>query len=315
MGVLLSVSVSGSPLAPGRLAVALRRRVPGWCLLLCFQPQTPRSTARDVPVSAIQSTSAMWLFVCVPVLGSVLFGRGARYVRLLLGVSKFGVDTSGFGELVFEDDDAARGLQRGTTGDEFVGAGGDTELVAGVAAVSALGALGGEEFRGVETAQERLPDAEDVGGLAHAVCRVIFVVEFAGQSIACAVGCFCLDGVSSFVCWTGPPGVKNDKERELLAPGATGVGAPGGRTVELTYTTALSRATALVVTSGSRLLGSSEPNAYRTTHFSVSVRPRLAVLRAGSTSLPHFVIRSSLREKRYNTLVRMSTPTAVDIFQ
>lgn len=108
-------------------------------------------------------------------------------------MSKFGVDTSGFGELVYEDDDAARRLQGGTAGDEFMGAGGDTELVAGVAAVSAVGALRGEEFRGVETAQECLSDAEDVGGLAHAVGGVVFVVEFAGQCVDCAVGCLTYD--------------------------------------------------------------------------------------------------------------------------
>jgi hypothetical protein len=106
-------------------------------------------------------------------------------------VSKFGVDTAGFGELIFEDDDPARRLQRGTAGDEFVGAGGDTELVAGVAAVPAIGALRGEEFRSVETTQESLPDPEDVGGLAHAVGGVVFVVEFVGQ---CTAGGFYLNG-------------------------------------------------------------------------------------------------------------------------
>jgi hypothetical protein len=154
--------------------------------------------------------------------GSGLFGRGARSVRLLLGVSKFGVDTARFGELIFEDDDPARRLQGGAAGDEFVGASGETELVAGVAAVSAVGALRGEEFRGVETTQERLPHTENVGGLAHAVRRVVFVVKSAGQSIDRAVGCFCLNGVSSFVYWTGPRGVKNGKDGERAGPRRNG---------------------------------------------------------------------------------------------
>ncbi|WP_455710521.1 hypothetical protein [Rhodococcus globerulus] len=98
---------------------------------------------------------------------SGLFRRVGGPVLPQLGVLEFGVDTAGFGELIFENDDAARRLQRGAAGDEFVGAGGDTELVAGVAAVPAVGALRGEEFRGVETTQECLSDAEDVGGRAQ----------------------------------------------------------------------------------------------------------------------------------------------------
>ena len=141
---------------------------------------------------------------------------------MLLGVSKFGVDTARFGELIFENDDPARRLQRGTGGDEFVGASGDAQLVAGVAAVPAVGALRGKEFRGVETTQERLPHTENVGGLAHAVRRVVFVVEFSGQSIDRTVGCFCLNGVSSFGYWTGPRGVKNGKDRERAGPRRNG---------------------------------------------------------------------------------------------
>jgi len=41
---------------------------------------------------------------------------------------------------VFEDDDAAGGLDGGAVVDEFPGAGRDAKLVAGVAAVAALGA-------------------------------------------------------------------------------------------------------------------------------------------------------------------------------
>lgn len=52
----------------------------------------------------------------------------------------FGVEALGFLELVLEDDDAARGLDGGSLIDEFPGAGGNAQLVAGVASVSALGA-------------------------------------------------------------------------------------------------------------------------------------------------------------------------------
>ena len=247
--------------------------------------------------------------------GSGLFGRGARSVRLLLGVSKFGVDASGFGELVFEDDDPARRLQRGTAGDEFVGAGGDAELVAGVAAVPAVGALRGEEFRGVETTQERLPDPENVGGLAHAVRRVIFVVEFAGQSTARAVGYFCLNGVSSFVYWTGPRGVKNGEERERAGPRRNGGWVRRGPDGGITYT--------ICTLASCRTRGDVQqpPNrVFRAEYLSNNTLFGLgtaltAVLRAGSSSLPHLLLRSSLRHKRYNTLSRMSTPIAVDIFQ
>ncbi len=48
---------------------------------------------------------------------------------------ELGVDALGFGELVFQDDDAAGGLQRVALVDQLAGAGGQPQLVAGVAAV------------------------------------------------------------------------------------------------------------------------------------------------------------------------------------
>lgn len=104
---------------------------------------------------------------------------------------EFGVHTPGFGELVFEDDDPARGLEWGAGGDEFVGTGGDAQLMARVTAVPTIGALRGEELRGVEAAEERLPDTENFGGVAHAVGGIVFVVELAGQF---AGGFVCRDG-------------------------------------------------------------------------------------------------------------------------
>lgn len=93
--------------------------------------------------------------------------------------------------MVFEDDDPARGLEWGAGGDEFVGAGGDAQLVARVTAVPTARALRGEEFRGIEAAQEPLSDAEEFGGVAHAVGGIVFVVELAGQL---AGGFVCRDG-------------------------------------------------------------------------------------------------------------------------
>jgi hypothetical protein len=79
--------------------------------------------------------------------------------------------------------------------------------------------------------------------------------------------------VSSFGYWTGPRGVKRQGTGESGPPAQRGVGAPGTGWLNSLTQSALSRAAALVGTSSSRLLGSSEPNTYRTTHFSVSVRP------------------------------------------
>ena len=121
---------------------------------------------------------------------------------VVLRLLKLGVDAAGFGELVFEDDDSARGLERGAGGDEFVGAGGDAQLVARVAAVPTGGALRGEEFRGIEAAQEGLSYAEEFGGVAHAVGGIVFVVESAGQVTG---GLLCRDGGLLSLEWTKPP--------------------------------------------------------------------------------------------------------------
>ena len=73
--------------------------------------------------------------------------RGADLTRLCgAGLLEVGVDASGLGELVFEDDNAARGLECGALVDQFAGAGGKSELVAGVATVTARGAAGVSSF-------------------------------------------------------------------------------------------------------------------------------------------------------------------------
>lgn len=121
----------------------------------------------------------------------LIMRSGYLFCSLRLHLLELDVDAAGFGELVFEDDDAARGIECGAGGDEFVGACGDTQLIARVAAMPAFRSLRGEEFRGVEAAQKRLPYAEDLGGVAHAVGGVVFVVELAGQV---AGGVLCRDG-------------------------------------------------------------------------------------------------------------------------
>jgi hypothetical protein len=71
-------------------------------------------------------------------------GSGRR-VLSIGGAAVFGVDAKGLFELVFEDDDTAGGLDGSPVVDKFPGAGGDAKLVAGVAAVAALGAERGDQ--------------------------------------------------------------------------------------------------------------------------------------------------------------------------
>jgi hypothetical protein len=68
-------------------------------------------------------------------LGSVMSWRFG--CRAFLTAPVLGVDPHRFLKFVFQDDDAAGGVERGAVVDEFAGAGGDPQLVAGVAAVSA----------------------------------------------------------------------------------------------------------------------------------------------------------------------------------
>ena len=80
-------------------------------------------------------------------------GCGRRVLGF--GGAVFGVDAQGLFELVFEDDDAAGGLDGGAVVDQFPGAGGDAQLVAGVAAVAAVGAERGD--RGLAPMARRKP--------------------------------------------------------------------------------------------------------------------------------------------------------------
>lgn len=54
---------------------------------------------------------------------------------------QLGVDGVGLSELIFKDDDAARRIERCTAVDQFPSPRSDPQLIAGIAAVSALGAL------------------------------------------------------------------------------------------------------------------------------------------------------------------------------
>ena len=135
----------------------------------------------------------------VPVQSS--FGCRVRFLSQVLRLLKLGVDATGFGELVFEDDDAASRVERRAVGYEFVRAGCDAQLVAGVAAMSALRALWGKQFRGIEATKESLPDTEDLGRMSHAVRRIVLVVESAEGSPVV----YLPEWLASFAERTGPP--------------------------------------------------------------------------------------------------------------
>jgi hypothetical protein len=86
------------------------------------------------------------------------------------------VVASGLFELVFEDDDAAGGLDRGSLVAQLPGPGGQAQLVAGVAAVPTGRAVRVDQFRLAEPAQEVLRRAEDLRGAAHRVGGVVLIV-------------------------------------------------------------------------------------------------------------------------------------------
>src|SRR5690242_21864189 len=83
----------------------------------------------------------------------------------------------GFLELVLEDDDAAGGGHVGALMAQVSGPGGEPQLVAGVAAVPAGGAVRVDQFRLAEPAQEVLRHADDLRGAAHGVGGVVLIVE------------------------------------------------------------------------------------------------------------------------------------------
>jgi hypothetical protein len=67
-----------------------------------------------------------------------LTGGGAPVVEAAV---KFGVGCVGLSELIFKDNDAAGRIERGAVIDQFTSPRRDPQLIAGVAAVAAFGAL------------------------------------------------------------------------------------------------------------------------------------------------------------------------------
>jgi hypothetical protein len=76
--------------------------------------------------------------------------------------------------------DAAGGLDGGAPVDEFASAGGDTQLVARVAAVAAFGAQGDDQAVFAEGAEESRGGAEQLGGPAHGVGGVVVIGDWQG---------------------------------------------------------------------------------------------------------------------------------------
>jgi hypothetical protein len=105
---------------------------------------------------------------------SIVTGRSGTGVEAAL---EFGVDGLGLGELIFKDDDSARRIEGGTTVDQFTSPRGDPQLIAGIAAMTAVRALRCEQFRLIEASQEPRGGSQNSGGTAHAVGGVVLVVE------------------------------------------------------------------------------------------------------------------------------------------
>jgi len=105
---------------------------------------------------------------------------GTSLPRLALHVRQLAGQLVAFpdylGQLLFEVDDAADGLQ----GDALVGHGDDLlddpDLVAGVAALAARGPLRRDDPQFVDAAQERLLDRQHLGDLPHRIKRDILVI-------------------------------------------------------------------------------------------------------------------------------------------
>jgi hypothetical protein len=104
---------------------------------------------------------------------------GSRGVCRIGSAAVFGVDALGFFELVLEDDDAAGGVDGGALVDEFPGAGGNAQLVAGVAAVSACGTQWCDEAGFADRAEEVRCGAKHFDSQAHGVGGVVVVIETA----------------------------------------------------------------------------------------------------------------------------------------
>jgi hypothetical protein len=110
--------------------------------------------------------------------GPLTSGR-SRWLGRSVGAAGLRVDALGFFKLVFEDDDPACGLDRGALVDELTRTGRDAQLVAGVTAVTALGAQWCDQSRFADGAEEAWSGTEQFGGPAHRVGGVVVVIETA----------------------------------------------------------------------------------------------------------------------------------------
>ena len=114
---------------------------------------------------------------------SRILRRGQRLVAV-----QFGVNAVSLGVLVLENDDLTRRVERGLLIEQLAGSGGGPQLVPGVPPEPATRAHRGDQLRGIETAEERLRDAENLGGVAHALRRKVLVVDvlFCAGLVRCA---------------------------------------------------------------------------------------------------------------------------------
>jgi hypothetical protein len=94
---------------------------------------------------------------------------------------QFGIESVGLGELILQDNDSARRVEASSAVNQFTGPRRDPELIARVAAVSALGALRREQFRLIEASQESRGGSEYLRGATHAVRGVIVIIELSVQ--------------------------------------------------------------------------------------------------------------------------------------
>ena len=81
------------------------------------------------------------------------------------------------GEVVFQPDDPGGRGQAVAFVEQGADADGELELAATIAAMPAVGTLGTQEVGGVQAAQERLLDADQVRGLAGGERRIVMIVE------------------------------------------------------------------------------------------------------------------------------------------
>lgn len=185
----------------GHGAVAAAETTPG------TQPQLAAKKVLE-PVPSVPRAARRSLRVAVT--GRTSGGHGSLLLDALL--AELVVDTQGFGELVFQDDDAAGGFQRGARIDQLACPGSQAQLVAGVAAMATFGALRLDQFGGAQAAQERGADSEDFRCTAHAVGGVVLIIELG----LCLPRCL-------FVCLGGC--LRGDPEAGL---GLVAVGGAGG---------------------------------------------------------------------------------------